>query len=40
MKMACNFKMMAKNALLYVCVGGNPIPVALEVTVELFEAAF
>jgi alcohol dehydrogenase len=39
-EMAYYFKLMAKNALLDVCSGGNPRPVILEETVEIFEAAF
>jgi alcohol dehydrogenase len=40
MKMAYNFKLMAKNALLDVCSGGNPRSVTFEEKVEIFEAAF
>lgn len=35
-----DFELMAKNALLDVCAGGNPRPVSLEDTVEIFKSAY
>ncbi len=35
-----DFELMAKNALLDVCAGGNPKPVTLEETIELYKLAF
>jgi alcohol dehydrogenase len=35
-----DFQLMAKNALLDVCAGGNPKPVSLEDTIAIFKAAY
>jgi len=35
-----DFELMAKNALLDVCAGGNPKPVSLEDTIAIFKAAY
>lgn len=35
-----DFEIMAKNALLDVCTGGNPKPVSLEETIEIYKAAY
>lgn len=35
-----DFEKMAKNALLDVCTGGNPRPVTLEDTIEIYKSAF
>lgn len=34
------FELMAKNALLDVCTGGNPKPVTLEDTIEIYQSAY